>query len=426
MPNINSKQIRYNYSKRTSAIKYITIHDTANAGASAANHRNYFNNGDRNASADFFVDGCGTIEQLVVDLKRYKTWSVGDGRGRYGIDNNNSISIELCLEKDGSVSRNTYNEAVWLTKKLKLDYGIADRNVVLHWHASRKNCSRVLRENKSSMKWDNFIKDVNGAGVTPSIPELDNTEMYRVRKVADNATTQVGAYTVLASARECADLNRGTFVFNNSFDVVYPSNETEQDGIYRVRLTASDATSQKGAFKDIKNAIDLCNDFKGYSVYDEDFNIRYTNGGTNKHDFWDKSCNASTNRHTSAFVSPSFSANTEGVLYSNERLQIESVVCDVNEYVPARFYIASNNTIEPTWLLSKDINIKYNARVIGINSNLLARYSANSKSNSMGHVYNNERVLYLKTVGAYKLCAYNTKSGIKIAYFTGKYIKEGI
>ena len=53
------KPIRYNFSRRKGAtIKYLVIHDTGNAskGADAMSHYRYFNGGNRNASAHYFVD----------------------------------------------------------------------------------------------------------------------------------------------------------------------------------------------------------------------------------------------------------------------------------------------------------------------------------------------------------------------------------
>ena len=56
--NIEKKQIAYNRVTRNSAIRYIVIHDTGNKskGADADSHFRYFNGGNRNSSADFFVD----------------------------------------------------------------------------------------------------------------------------------------------------------------------------------------------------------------------------------------------------------------------------------------------------------------------------------------------------------------------------------
>ena len=66
-------QIKYNKSDRNGTpIKYIVVHDTGNPsrGANATAHYNYFNGGNRNASADFFVDDtqiiCVTIITSII------------------------------------------------------------------------------------------------------------------------------------------------------------------------------------------------------------------------------------------------------------------------------------------------------------------------------------------------------------------------
>ena len=71
-------QIKYNKSDRNGTpIKYIVVHDTGNPsrGANATAHYNYFNGGNRNASADFFVDDTQII--CVNDYYKYYTWHCG-------------------------------------------------------------------------------------------------------------------------------------------------------------------------------------------------------------------------------------------------------------------------------------------------------------------------------------------------------------
>ena len=99
----NVKQIAYNRSNRAGEkIKYIVIHDTGNssAGANAIAHFNYFNGGDRSSSADFFVDDTQVL--CVNDYYKFYTWHCGDGKGKYGISNHNSIGIEICINSDGN------------------------------------------------------------------------------------------------------------------------------------------------------------------------------------------------------------------------------------------------------------------------------------------------------------------------------------
>lgn len=142
MPTIQKKQIKYNTSKRNSPIKYLLIHDTQNNGGTAQNHFDYFNNTNRGASADYFVDSSNIIEISNPDV--YYTWHCGDGHGKYGITNSNSIGIEMCLEKDGSISTNTQNNTINLVRYLMKKYNVPKDNVLRHYDASRKICPKNL------------------------------------------------------------------------------------------------------------------------------------------------------------------------------------------------------------------------------------------------------------------------------------------
>lgn len=151
---IIKKQIAYNTSKRTTAIKYIVIHDTGNKskGADAIAHFNYFNGGNRNSSADFFVDGTQIIQ--INDYNTYYTWHCGDGKGKYGITNQNSIGIEICVNSDGNYSQ-AYKNAVELTKWLMKELNIPAERVVRHYDASGKNCPASMSNNDWAY-WQDF------------------------------------------------------------------------------------------------------------------------------------------------------------------------------------------------------------------------------------------------------------------------------
>lgn len=151
---ITKKQINYNVSRRTDAIRYIVIHDTGNtaAGSTAMNHYLYFNGGDRNSSADFFVDDHEVVQ--VNDYQTNYTWQCGDGGGRYGITNNNSIGIEICINSDGNYER-AFEKAVELTRCLMAELGIDADHVVRHYDASRKPCPGSMAAN-NWQKWNEF------------------------------------------------------------------------------------------------------------------------------------------------------------------------------------------------------------------------------------------------------------------------------
>ena len=152
------KQIAYNRAKRTSDIRYIVIHDTGNKanGADADAHFQYFNGGNRSSSADFFVDD-KTILQ-VNDYARYYTYHVGDGKGKYGITNQNSVGIEICVNQGGDYKR-AFEHAVELAKYLMKELSIPASRVVRHFDASRKNCPASMNECNWWL-WQEFKKRI--------------------------------------------------------------------------------------------------------------------------------------------------------------------------------------------------------------------------------------------------------------------------
>ena len=155
---INEKLVKYNFSKRTEGkIKYIVIHDTGNkrSGADAEAHFNFFNGGDRQSSAHYFVDD-KQILRVVKDSD--KSWHCGDGRGLNGITNDNSIGIEMCINSDGDFNK-TYLHTLKLTKYLMKKYNIPLENVVRHYDASRKICPNIWKENNWA-KWEKFKQDL--------------------------------------------------------------------------------------------------------------------------------------------------------------------------------------------------------------------------------------------------------------------------
>ena len=174
------KQIKYNRVKRTGKISYIVIHDTGNKakGANADAHFNYFNGGNRSASADFFVDS-GKVLQ-INDYNAYATWHVGDGKGKYGITNQNSVGIEICVNADGNYEE-AVNKAVNLTKFLMQKLNVPIERVVRHFDASRKNCPASMTEAdwkafKNKLKEEPMMEktfcDISGHYAEKSIQEL--------------------------------------------------------------------------------------------------------------------------------------------------------------------------------------------------------------------------------------------------------------
>lgn len=172
MLDIQRKLVKYNFSVRNVKPTYIVVHDTGNPGAGALNHYNYFNGGNRKSSADYFVDSNNIIQ--IIDTEHYYSWAVGDGNGKYGITNSNSVSIEMCLEKDGYPSQATIQNTIDLTKYLMDKYNIGINRVVRHYDASRKPCPNSFKTNNWA-KWTSFKNALTNDISNPTSNESNST-----------------------------------------------------------------------------------------------------------------------------------------------------------------------------------------------------------------------------------------------------------
>lgn len=153
MLEIQQQIINYNKSVRSSQPIYIVVHDTGNPNSTAQNNHDYFEGGNRGASADFFVDSNNIIQ--IIDTDSYYSWEVGDGGGAYGITNRNSVGIEMCIDSEGNPTEETINNTIDLVKYLMNKYDIGIDNVVRHYDASRKCCPCCFSENNWT-KWYEF------------------------------------------------------------------------------------------------------------------------------------------------------------------------------------------------------------------------------------------------------------------------------
>lgn len=148
-PKINKKISKYNYTAyKNRSVDYIVIHWVGGV-SSAKNNATYFYNGNRNASAHYFVDA-NEIWQSVLD--KNAAWAVGGGAysqgskgSTYGnkCKNANSISIELCcIKKNGKliVDPKAITKARVLVKYLQAKYDIPDKNVIRHFDVTGKSC----------------------------------------------------------------------------------------------------------------------------------------------------------------------------------------------------------------------------------------------------------------------------------------------
>ena len=150
---ITKKHTLVNFSNQKITPKYIVWHDTGVRDQSDEGNANYFYSVYREASANYFIDENSIMEVVAPG---YVAWHCGDGNGKYGITNYNSIGIELCVEADGNFKPETIANAVWLGKKLMADWRISYEGNVRRYDASRKNCPQFLNTDGKWSKWYSF------------------------------------------------------------------------------------------------------------------------------------------------------------------------------------------------------------------------------------------------------------------------------
>lgn len=160
----------------------ITIHETDNTNvrANALAHARLQQNGNRRqASWHLSVDDEPEVYQSIPFNE--VSYHAGNARG-----NNTSISIEICVNKDGNYKKAVANAIKVVKYLLKLYPSIKYVDVVQHNKWSGKNCPRHLRAGDWGINWGQFIAGVKGAKVTASKPSTPH------KYVTTNVNFRVG------------------------------------------------------------------------------------------------------------------------------------------------------------------------------------------------------------------------------------------
>ncbi len=225
----NSNFKGFNTSTRTLKPRYIVIHYTGAEGT-AADNVNYFNGGNRDASADIFVGHNGELLAYNNDISGRYSWHCGgplesSHHPYYGkCTNANSIGIELCTHQTNGTwifNQKTVDAAVEVTKYLMNKYSIPAENVIRHYDVTGKSCPRVSGWGAvgGDSQWQAFKKRL---GTNSSSPAVTTTTLYRIRKTWEDADSQKGAYANKDSAIECAKQNAGYKVYDSNGKQIYP------------------------------------------------------------------------------------------------------------------------------------------------------------------------------------------------------------
>ncbi|QII50661.1 N-acetylmuramoyl-L-alanine amidase [Bacillus paralicheniformis] len=131
---------------KMSGVKGIVMHWTATPGASALNERNYFNGtciaDKRYASAHYFVDRKEAQHIIPENEVAYHAHDQNRCYVSFLKPNANtkSISVEMCVEKDGKIHSETVQNAAELVADLCKRYGLSTDRIVRHYDVTNKNC----------------------------------------------------------------------------------------------------------------------------------------------------------------------------------------------------------------------------------------------------------------------------------------------
>ena len=193
----------------------ITVHNTAN-NASAENEIKYMIGNNKQVSYHYAVDDKEIIQGI---LENRNAWHAGDGNGN---GNRKTIGIEICYSTGdkNKFEKAQENAAEFVAYKLK-EYGWDTDKVYTHKHWSGKHCPHRTLDEYGWEYFINLVKKYMGKQTSPTVA----SEMYRVRKSWNDASSQIGAYTILENAiRACKD---GYYVFDSKGNIIYPEKELQ-------------------------------------------------------------------------------------------------------------------------------------------------------------------------------------------------------
>ena len=193
----------------------ITVHNTAN-NAPAENEIKYMIGNNQQVSYHYAVDDKEIIQGV---LENRNAWHAGDSNGN---GNRKTIGIEICYSTGdrAKFEKAQENAAEFVAYKLK-EYGWDVDRVYTHKHWSGKHCPHRTLDEYGWEYFINLVKKYMGKQTSPTV----TGEMYRVRKSWNDASSQIGAYTILENAiRACKD---GYYVFDSKGNIIYPEKELQ-------------------------------------------------------------------------------------------------------------------------------------------------------------------------------------------------------
>ncbi|ASZ76631.1 N-acetylmuramoyl-L-alanine amidase [Clostridium phage CP3] len=384
---INKRLSTTNVTLNANNPAYIIMHETDNTdrGAGAERHCRAQANGNlEDASVHYYVDDTGVYQAAE---HKHATWNCGDGHNRYGINNRNTISIEICVNPDSDYNKAVDN-AVELVRYLKNGY-YSNCKVVRHYDASRKNCPRRMIANGY---WNTFLERVN-SGESSSSPVINNPKgFYESNETRTNATL-VGEGSIEVLDEDCKPVP-GRFIdsLDNLFVLgIYPSRNF-------IEVVYPGKDKKYHAYIDIKH----------YSRLSFDYHMKYQNDNGITYVWWNPE-DINVKDHNEELqpgqkASPMY--RTKGWL---------RITFYREDGTPSDGYVRYEG--EQSQKFYEDIK----QGIVKVNTSLNVRDDVNG--NIIGSVFNNERVTILGSKNGWYHIEYNTSHGKKQGYVSSKYVE---
>ncbi len=207
------------------------------------------------ATSDTFGFDCVNLIKAIL-------WGwCGDINAEYGgvtyksggvPDIDEGAMFRLCTEQSCDFTNIQEGEAVWMQGHIGVYVG---NGLVVECTPAWKNGVQFTACNCSVPGYNR--RDWTKHGKLPYVTYTEEKQMYRVRKSWEDASSQMGAYTVLENAiKACRD---GYSVYDNDGNVVYPKREDETDNGLQL------PTLQKGCISHAVKSLQILLIGYGYS-----------------------------------------------------------------------------------------------------------------------------------------------------------------
>ena len=235
-----------NFDKFSSrVISYVVMHYTGNTKDTAKANANYFNTGNRGASAHFFVDDTSIFQSVRL---RDKAWHCGTGSNsgyfHSSCRNTNSVGIEMCTSGNFKISNKTQENAAYLCaylcKKIGITANEVDKYVLRHYDVTHKKCPAQM-SGSNNKEWTEFKSKVkkilkNGSLKSTTTKKENTTTPKKEKEVTATNKPDKFDKSISGTYKTTANLNlrNGAGVDNKSLVVIPEDTKVQCYGYYSI------------------------------------------------------------------------------------------------------------------------------------------------------------------------------------------------